>query len=165
MRLCLMNKESVSKQSNLIDFISNIESLLFIFLGNVLEEIKYLSVILNSQKINVTKLKCHRKTLTGFCMVQLACLSQKTFAGDEGDIAMKIKHINKVALSLISLMFLTTNSFAYSQKVLTTKDSVEIQIVKTKLQLSAYTTVSRSPDMINNLRLMFSSNQKNKVAK
>ena len=78
---------------------------------------------------------------------------------------MKIKRNNEIVLVIIVLTLFSTNGYAYSQKALTATEAATIKIVKTKLHTSAYTTVSRSPDMINNLRLMFSSNQKDKLPK
>ena len=121
---------------------------------------KYLIIFINPQNLNVPK-----KSLTGFCMVQLACLSQKTFASYEEDISMKTKRNNEIALMVIFLTLFATNGFAYSQQTLTTGDVSEIKIVKTKLEHSAYSTVSQSPVVINNLRLMFSKNKKNKLSR
>ena len=119
---------------------------------------KYLIIFINSQNSNVPK-----KSLTGFCMVQLACLSQKSFASNEGNIEMMIKRNNVIVIAVIVLTLSATNSFAYSQQALTTDDVSVIKIVKTKLEHSAYSTVSQSPVMINNLRLMFSTSKKNKL--
>jgi len=163
-----MRSERKNMQCYETDFLSSVEALFFISVDGAVTETKYLSVVLNPQNLNVTKnqnLNVTKKTLTGFCMVQLACLSQQSFASDERDIAMRIKRNNEIGLVLIFLTFFATNGFAYSQKALTISDDAEIKIVKTKWQSSAYSTVSRSPDVINNLRLMFSSNKKNKVQK
>lgn len=76
---------------------------------------------------------------------------------------MNIKRNNKIVLALIGLTMVSTNVFAYSRQALTTCDAVTIKTEKAKPEHSAYSRIYRSPNMVNSLRLMFSSSQKNKL--
>ena len=115
---------------------------------------------LNPENLNVPK-----KSLTGFCMVQLACLSRKTFARFVEDAVMKINTTENLFWIMLLAIF-ATNSFAYSRPVVTEPSSATIKIINSDFKSSAtYPKISRSPDMINHLRLLFSSNHKNKLSK
>ena len=119
---------------------------------------EYPTYFFNLQISNVPK-----KSVTGFCMVQLASLPQTSFAGNEEDITMNMKHHNNIVLTLIVLTMFSTNVFSYSKQELSMRDASIIKTAMAKPERSAYSQISRSPDVINNLRLMFSSSQKNKL--
>jgi len=129
----------------------------FRLITKTIYEKKIINIFLNPQISNVPK------TLTGFCMVQLACLSHTLIAGYEEEITMNIKRNNKIVLAMICLTLFSTNVFAYSRQALTTSDAVTIKTEMAKPEHSAYSRISRSPNMVNSLRLMFLSSQKNKL--
>lgn len=73
-----------NKQHYLTGFITECYGfvvLLFYAIENLSRKIKYNDLFLNPKNINVPK-----KTLTGFYMVRLACLSQKYYAGYAGTL-------------------------------------------------------------------------------
>ena len=69
---------------------------------------------------------------------------------------------NQCRTLLISILLFTfsLNVMAYSQKTLNETDFSEVNILKTKIKKAMPTRITRSPDMVNRLRLIFTSKKK-----
>lgn len=78
---------------------------------------------------------------------------------------MKLKQKNMTVWAVLILAVFATNSFAYPKQTLTTEPASAIKIIKTEFDRSRHPGIVRSPNMINRLRLIFSSNQKDKITR
>lgn len=73
---------------------------------------------------------------------------------------MLIKLNTMIAAAVFCLTLFSSSVFAYSQQTLKEVNNEDITIIKTDLKRNSSLRIHRSPEMINRLRLIFSSNRK-----